>query len=282
MSKNRQKQAKGEEGNTEASSPTKQPIRHTFFCGSLFEAGCKELSWELESTVQKRMIEIGKKGYYGREICPNTGRQHLQFFIHLKKAMRFTELKIPGNPHVEPCKGTATQNLNYCSKGKLNWGDDWSFGYPKVVDTPIIWNTWNTWLIDTIKEKPENNRKIIWIWSTRGQMGKTSFVRYAMVHHDAQYASGGKYTDIMNLIYHTDMDACNCVIFGLPREHKNHISYSALESVKDGIVCNMKSYKNGSKVFNPPHVIVFANYPPEQTLMSRDRWNIICLDYMYK
>lgn len=77
------------------------------------------------------------------------------------------------------------------------------------------------------------------------------------------------------------MDTCRCVIFVLPREHMNHISYSALEAVKDGLVCNMKSFKNGSKIFNPPHVYVFANYPPDTSVLSKDRWNIINLDYMF-
>lgn len=274
MAINRQKQASEGEGNTKT-SPSKQPTRHTFFSFTLFAKGMEAGDID-ESTVQKRLVEIGKKGLYGREICPTTGRLHLQGFIHLKKAMRLTELKIPYNPHLEHCKGSEESNIKYCSKD----GNVWSFGYPKEIKTPIIWNTWNTALYEEIKQSPDINRKIFWYWSENGKMGKTSFVRYAMVHNGAQYASGGKYTDVMNLIYHTDMDNCQCVIFGLPREHKNHISYSALEAIKDGIVSNMKSYQNGSKIFNPPHVVVFANYPPDLSAVSKDRWIIHQIDYM--
>jgi len=98
-------------------------------------------------------------------------------------------------------------------------------------------------------------------------------MKYCVVKHKALPCIGGKYSDIMNLVFNQDMDKSNTVLFNIPRGHKDCIDYAALESIKDGLVVNTK-YETGYKVFNPPHVIVFANFPPVTRHLSRDRWNI--------
>ena len=63
----------------------------------------------------------------GRETCPTTGRKHLQIYIHFKNAREFSTIKkkFP-TAHIEPAKGTAEQNQDYCSKE----GDCWEVGTP--------------------------------------------------------------------------------------------------------------------------------------------------------
>ena len=103
---------------------------------------------------------------------------------------------------------------------------------------------------------------------------KLVFVLFMNVKHKVLFCCGGKYSDIMNLVFNQDMNECSCVIFDIPRANKGHISYSALESIKNGMVCNTK-YETGVKVFNSPHVIVFANFPPDdESMLSDDRWLI--------
>jgi hypothetical protein len=46
-----------------------------------------------------------------------------------------------------------------------------------------------------------------------------------------------------------------------------------MENVKDGLFFSTK-YESGMVRYNPPHVIVFANVPPDVTKMSADRWVI--------
>lgn len=78
----------------------------------------------------------------------------------------------------------------------------------------------------------------------------------------------------MNLIFNADMDKCNCIMFDIPRANRGSISYASLESIKNGLICNTK-YETGSKVFNPPHIIIFANFPPDKAdKLSKDRWKI--------
>jgi len=82
----------------------------------------------------------------------------------------------------------------------------------------------------------------------------------------------------MNIMFKANMDKTNIVVFDLPRNNGNKISYSALESIKDGLIVNTK-YETGCKIINAPHIIVFSNKPPEEgECMSIDKWRIVNLD----
>jgi len=66
------------------------------------------------------------------------------------------------------------------------------------------------------------------------------------------------------------------VLFNFTRALEGHVSYTAIESVKDGLVFSGK-YEGGTKIFKSPHVIVFSNWHPDVTQLTRDRWEIIQL-----
>lgn len=262
----------GVEGNTESSTPcdkkTKQAVRRKFYCGTLF--GYEEIGIE---NINNRLMTICEKFQYGKEICPSTGKKHLQLFIILKKAMRITELKIPGNPHLDACKGDEESNLNYTSKE----GDIFKWGYPKEIKIIKELRPWQLEIENILKTEPDE-RKIYWFWERTGNIGKSALVKYLVVKYNCLFCQGGKESDIMNLVFKSDMDKSNCVLFDIPRSHKGNVSYSALENIKNGLVCNTK-YETGYKVFNSPHVICFANYPPTKPEeLSSDRWEITCLN----
>ena len=50
-----------------------------------------------------------------------------------------------------------------------------------------------------------------------------------------------------------------------------------MESIKNGRVFSAK-YESKMKVFDPPHVICFANFEPKREAMSADRWAIVDLE----
>lgn len=117
----------GGEGNTETSPPfKKQPTRKTFYAFTCFNYDKDEL----EAQLNRQLVKVSKKYIYGREICPLTQKKHLQGFIHLKKPMRITELKLPGKPHLEACIGSEEQNETYCAKDN----DVVRYGYPRPID----------------------------------------------------------------------------------------------------------------------------------------------------
>jgi len=54
---------------------------------------------------------------YQTEACPTTGRLHHQGYVQLTKALTLKTLKATLSPSAKylPCKGTAAQNIEYCS-----------------------------------------------------------------------------------------------------------------------------------------------------------------------
>jgi len=66
-------------------------------------------------------------------------------------------------------------------------------------------------------------------------------------------------------------------IFDFSRSLENFISYDGLEKIKGGIWYSTK-FKSKMCLCNPPRVICFANFPPNEEKMSEDRWNIINVD----
>lgn len=224
----------------------------------------------IEATLRK----FSYKGKIQSEVGAS-GTRHLQGMIWCNKPHRDTEFKLMKGIHFESLKDTENVR-DYCGK-EDTWDGIYrvSWGFPSEIRCNVIWNTWNTYMRELLDTEPDG-RSIYWFWSEKGKTGKTQFTRWMVKNKGACFATGGKYTDVMNLVYHTNMDECNCVIFNIPKGSTN-VSYSALESIKDGLVCNMKSHTNGSKIFNPPHLIVFANFYPDTSQMMSDRWIINCL-----
>lgn len=254
------------EGNTDTSFSKKQPSRKTFYCFTLHNYE------NIFEDVIRQLQKISKKRIVGKEICPTTGNKHLQGFVALNKPMRITELKISGNPHFEPCIASEEANVKYCSKE----GDYIKWGFPKPLK--IIENLfdWQKEIVSIVDTEPDD-RKVYWYWSSKGNLGKSAFCKYLVATKNAVPAVSGKYADIINLIFNSDMDKCNCICFDIPRNNRNAVSYSAIESIKNGMVVNTK-YETGYKMFNPPHIFVFCNEPPEVEKLSSDRWVIKCLD----
>ena len=132
---------------------------------------------------------------------------------------------------------------------------------------------WQEKLDKVLQEEP-NDRTIYWIWESAGNTGKSSYVKYQVIKHKAIFCDGGKKADLINLVFNTDMDVVNTIIWDLPRSAGSNVSYNTLESVKNGLVCNTK-YETGVKAFNSPHVVVFANVPPDTSQLSQDRWVVL-------
>ena len=106
-----------------------------------------------------------------------------------------------------------------------------------------------------------------------GGVGKSALCKYLIVKHNATYIDQGKKADIINHIYNTDMDKCAGIIIDVPRNTGNKISYSAVESLLNGMIFNSK-FETGMKLFNAVPIFVFSNFPPERSMMSADRWKV--------
>lgn len=219
---------------------------------------------------------------FQEEIGGKTQTPHLQGAIRLKKAARYTEFTPDKRIHWEPQK--SLNNNIYCCKnddtkkdgGRVCFGGN----YKPTDEVKILKNSqfydWQKDIIEIIKHEPDD-RSVYWYWSEEGNRGKSSFVKYLVVKHNAVPAISGKYADIVNLISKQNMNRCRLIVFDIPRNNGNSVSYSAIESIKNGLLVNTK-YETNFKVFNPPHVIVFSNKPPETEKLSSDRWHIVKID----
>nr|QKV51177.1 putative replication associated protein [Crucivirus sp.] len=126
---------------------------------------------------------------------------------------------------------------------------------------------WQANLLNELLQKP-HDRKIIWIWEQIGNVGKTHMAMYLTAIHKAAYLQNGKSADIAHAY-----NGQKIVVFDFTRTVEEVINYGTIEAIKNGIIFSPK-YNSQTKVFAKPHVVIFANFPPKQSAMSLDRWDI--------
>lgn len=209
---------------------------------------------------------------FQEEIAPETGTPHLQGMCVFSNEKRDTTWDPHGKAHWEKLKKfDGVYQLK--EKSRKPNGIQWVFGFPKPIKLIQTLRPWQEIVWNICKEEPDD-RCINWFWEPTGKVGKSVFVKWLVVKHKALPCIGGKFGDIMNLVFNQNMDETNIVVFDIPRSHEGHVSYASLEAIKNGLVCNTK-YETGYKVFNPPHIICFANFPPDDPeQLSNDKWNI--------
>jgi len=217
---------------------------------------------------------------FQEEIAPTTGTPHLQGMVMFPKDTRSTVWDPKSKGHYEKLKKSdGVYQLKELSRAP--GGRQWTKGFPKPIKILTTLRPWQLAIERLILSEPDD-RKIYWFWEGPGHIGKSTFVKYLAVKHKILFCDGGKKADLINLVFNQDMDETRCVIWDLPRSSRGNISYSTLESVKNGMVCNTK-YETGVKIFNSPHIIVFANFPPDAPeQLSADRWEITELDVRHQ
>lgn len=129
---------------------------------------------------------------------------------------------------------------------------------------------WQQKVIDLIKSDPDS-RTINWYFDKIGNNGKSFLAKYLVDSYNAFYTRGGKANDI-TYAYNYE----NIVIFDYVRDAEEYVNYGVIEQLKDGLVTSNK-YESKLKRCDPPHILVFANFLPDTSRMSADRWNIIYL-----
>lgn len=229
----------------------------------ILQENCKKFQFQLErgegiSCVGDALINGAKpEGYV-----------HWQGVFSLKVKHRMCEVKnLLGynKMHLEPCQNWYS-SLNYTSKEETRIAGPWN---EKTVLVKTITEL-RPWQIELEKEclTEPDDRSIHWFYDRNGNNGKTVFAKYMAVRHGATVLSSGKTADLAYIC-----DSPRIVIFNLARSVEDRFNYQALESIKDGMILSAK-YESKMKLFNPPHVIVLANWLPDMEALSRDRWRI--------
>lgn len=200
------------------------------------------------------------------------GTPHLQGTLCLKTRQRLTSLKkIHPAIHWEPTRHVK-QTVEYCTKEATRIGKQWIHGIDGCAQ--VHTSKPYGWQLDVmhIVGRDPDDRTIHWFWEPNGNVGKTSLCKYLVVHHDALMLSG-KSNDMFHMLAQFP-NKRKLILVDIPRSSQDFINYGAIEMIKNGLIFSGK-YEGAQLVFNSPHLIVFANAPPDYTKLSGDRWNVV-------
>lgn len=257
-----------DEGNTLKPHPVQVPKRknHFFTWNNYTEEDIETLL-----TSFRRLGAI--KWAFQEEIAPTTGTPHLQGMVMFPKEKRSTEWDKSSKGHWECLKKTDGE-YQLKSESRKPDGRQWTYGFPKPINILTNLYDWQKKIEEIYLGEP-NDRSVFWFWEANGNIGKSAFVKYMVVKYKCLFCDGGKKADLINLIFNANMDDTRCILWDIPRANRNKISYSTIEAIKNGLICNTK-YETGVKAFNPVHVFIFANFPPDlsEDGLSEDRWII--------
>lgn len=220
---------------------------------------------------------------FQEETCPETGRDHLQGYIEFKVKLRPKNL-FPSEIHWEKQKGTRLQAARYCLKdeSRKTEGRRWSSfdDLPEWLMRPLDTIEgrllpWQEELEKALLEEPDD-RTIHWYWCQKGGSGKSSFVKYMCHRYDWVCALAcTRSADIKTAV----SEDYGVYLFDFSRTFDGRVPTQALEEIKNGLVTEAKlKAKMEKHIFNSPHIVCFANFPPNVSVMSQDRWRIVCLD----
>ncbi len=235
-----------------------------------------------ENSIKVLLSISGLVRWCIQEETGEEGTPHLQGLLSFKSAKKWSTLRNHAKIYWKKCKNVMAAK-NYCSKKESRTGKQWIHGYKVIghkVRDPLAGKTLYAWqkeILDLIATVPDD-RSIYWYWSNQGNIGKTALAKHMILEHDA-IVLGGQYKDAYFAIakrLEKDKDI-DIVLFNLPRSVGNDISYKAMEGIKDGMFFSPK-YESNQVVFDPPHVIIFANMAPDMSKLSEDRWKVKCLD----
>jgi len=275
-----------EGGNTSLpQSSQKRPSQSQYWCFTHNNYKIEDMEI-LEMTFKKMDCAYIFQEEVGAPEEENSGTPHLQGYFEFRgRRGRWSELKLPFNPHFEKRKGTRMQNIKYCSKDYTHIGTPRHFSPDLKPPRPIKvlaeheLRDWQKGVVSVIDSEPDD-RTLHWIWSEAGNLGKTTFCKYLTMKHGA-IPLAGKGADVRNgVVTHITQNGTTpeLIVVPIPRSFsKQYLSYEALENCKDMYFYSGK-YEGGAVCGNCPHVFVFANFPPDEEAMSTDRWRVWQID----
>lgn len=255
------------QGNTETCA--KQGVPCCYWCFTWNNYPIDQID-QIDQTFE--ILKTECTWYVAQEEKGENGTIHIQGTLKLKIKQRLTALKkIESKIHWEQTKAIKA-SIAYCSKEATRNGQQWVYGIE--IPEPLEYEEpygWQLQVIDIIKNKPDK-RTIHWFWEPNGNIGKTQLCKYLCIKHNALILTG-KSTDMFHLLA-KHPNKRKLILCNISRENYNYVNYSAIESIKDGLVCSGK-YDGAQLIFNSPHVIIFANSEPRYETMSQDRWHVI-------
>lgn len=247
--------------------------------------------------LEKRFKEGCQFYRFQKEVGEKCGTKHLQGVCHFKGKLRLKQLKdnYCNRANWRPTRSGAAND--YCMKAATFDGERWEGGTMKELKGKTLKVPLLTQIITREMLKPRQikiadkflekcgmwDRIVNWYWEHIGNWGKSVLCNYLIDQKGALVLAGaGK--DAIHGFFSYVMENGKVppiIVFDIPRSNDGHVSYNAIEQIKNGCIFNAK-YEAGMLRFDKPHVIVFANEEPDVKKLSRDRWNIVELEEVEK
>jgi len=144
----------------------------------------------------------------------------------------------------------------------------------KDSTSSALLRAWQTECL-TICQQPATGRKLHWFWESVGNVGKSYMARYLALHHKALIVRAMKKADMLHLLSKS-ISSAKIVVFDLTRSTETgavEVVYEVIEQLLDQVISSGK-YDSQSVWFDVVHILVFANFEPNRTTMSNDRWDV--------
>lgn len=125
---------------------------------------------------------------------------------------------------------------------------------------------WQTQLSEYL-DGPADNRKVRWYYDEAGKSGKSTFAN-GYRGKRSFVVTGGRHADIYYGYAYEPV-----VFFDLARVAEDKVPFEVIENFKNGYFYSTK-YEPKRVRFNVPHVVIFANFTPDRSKLSADRWDV--------
>lgn len=249
-------------------------------CNTSIRARAWFFTWNNPGNTANTVLEmLGASKWCWQLECGTDGTEHIQGVLYFKNARKFSQLKKAcPKVHWEKAKSLKAC-VKYCSKVKTRIGETHINGFeiPELITTICLadMDSWQSDILKLLEEVPDK-RTVHWFWEEVGGIGKTEFCKYLVVNHKDCVYVNGKNTDMKFAIVkfvEKHKRGPKILLCDFPRDYRNFVSYVGIEELKNGIFFSGK-YESCMCLYNTPHILCFANFPPEKFKLSKDRWNI--------
>lgn len=228
---------------------------------------------------------LNGKYVIGNEIGAS-GTPHYQGYVLFKNQIRIATLKNINNKiHWEESKADTAKNWIYCTKDgdilvdtitkqKSTFAQQLKMQIKSEYEI-ITWKPWQKLILDILTATKPDPRTIHWFWEPTGNVGKSFLMKYLCCEKGTIMCDGKKdniFNQVFQMIYKEETEP-KLVILDIPRVNEDYINYGVIEQLKNGCIYSGK-FEGGLCVFHNPHIVIFANFYPDTSLMSKDRWII--------
>lgn len=216
-----------------------------------------------------------KEHVMGREIG-ESGTKHIHVYGRCAHEVSWETVKSwfprADIEHITGKKGREDGWIDYCIKSDTLYITNME--KYKRVKSPLDGKELYDWQLEIVKiiDGPVDDRKIYWYWEEHGNRGKTAFAKHLRLTRKGVKVISGKAADIKHCVS-LCVPKPSCVIIDIPRRLMNDAPYDTIEEIKNGMFFSGK-YESNDCVFDPPHIIIFANCEPDIEALSKDRWVI--------